>query len=144
MVFVALEFSCLARYDPKHCRSHAKGAKEVPISSALSREISETRFGRFLSGSSSDTMKAGASLRSLRAWREKFWMVRPIPRAPSTRIFHAEIAKDAKTGPGPSIPSDGCNQNVPDSPQANFWEFRQNLGVLCVHCVRSALSGFNG
>ncbi len=54
-------------------RAGAKGAEERPIFNAPGRGSAEIRFGWFLSDSSSDSMKSGAALRSLRAWRGEFW-----------------------------------------------------------------------
>ena len=53
-------------YQCSSTAEHAKDAKEVPIFKALIRGNSEMRFGRFRSGSSSDLMRVGDSLRSLR------------------------------------------------------------------------------
>jgi hypothetical protein len=59
----------LHRQDMRPYGLHAKDAKEVPIFKALTRGNSEMRFGRFRSGSSSDLMRVGESLRSWRSWR---------------------------------------------------------------------------
>ena len=68
--------AALAKWiQPEQCSStakhakHAKHAKELPVFTARTRKKLETRPGRFRSGSSSEVMRVGESLRSLRSWR---------------------------------------------------------------------------
>src|SRR3989304_9797312 len=52
---------------PEQCSStpkDAKHAKELPVFKALTRKNLETRPGRFRSGSSSEVMRVGESLRA--------------------------------------------------------------------------------
>ena len=59
-------------YDPRHCSStaeDAKHAKEMPVFNALTPNGWERGSGRIWPSGSSEMMRVGDSLRSLRAWR---------------------------------------------------------------------------